>query len=130
MLLVRDIRPLSATWDVAQFTALIEDIRAKLCRAPSSRAAFLSAVPRRVSATGAGAADAAVLAFFKDSFPVHWTLRRMSEHGLSYSTWTSKGNAISLSGELVDAWIAHGQVHTARTVSLRPFADGAAASSA
>ncbi|EJD54402.1 hypothetical protein AURDEDRAFT_156181 [Auricularia subglabra TFB-10046 SS5] len=106
MLLVRDVRPISTSWDLPQLTALIEGMQAKFCRTSTSRAAFLTALPD-LAAGAPGAADAAALAFFKDGFPIHWTLRSMSNHGLSYCTWASGGNEISLSGELVDAWMAH-----------------------
>lgn len=106
MLLVRDVRPVSTSWDLPQLTTLIEGMQNKFCRTSTSRAAFLTALPD-LAAGAPGAADAAALAFFKDGFPVHWTLRSMPNHGLSHSTWASGGNEVSLSGELVDAWMAH-----------------------
>ncbi|KAH7104943.1 hypothetical protein BKA62DRAFT_430364 [Auriculariales sp. MPI-PUGE-AT-0066] len=112
MLVVHDIRQASSStpdWDLSQFTELLQSVRKRVCASPQSRRPFLPAIGLggASSASDESARDASVLAFFQNSFPMHWTLSRMDGHGLSTCSTSVAGGRqnLGLSGELVDAWV-------------------------
>lgn len=100
---VRDERRFTTHWEmqVPGLPELLEGIQQRLCGNATQRARFSEAA-KVVVPSQADAPDKLVLNFVANAFPVHWVLRQLKPLVMGQC---SSANEITLSGDLVDAWL-------------------------